>query len=60
MNRMDTKIKEMILYMANHYEAYIGKEFLKIEKLDAIINIMETRGISTISEGITSFKLEEH
>lgn len=59
-NRIDIKIKEMTLYMANHYEAYIGKELLKIEKLNAIINIMETKGISTISEGITSFKLEDH
>lgn len=58
-NRYDTKIKEMTLYMANHYEAYIGKEFLKIEKLDAIINVMETKGIPTISEGITSFQLED-
>lgn len=60
-NRYDTKIKEMTLVMANNYEAYIGKDFLKIEKIDALINLMETRGITTISEGLATINQEsEH
>lgn len=43
------KIRQMTLTMANNYEAYIGKEFLTIDKLEELYNIMTENKISTIS-----------
>lgn len=49
-NQNDNKIQEMSLEMANNYEAYIGKEYMSVDKLDQLILIMETQNIGTISE----------
>lgn len=51
-NYIDHKIREMSLEMANHYEAFLGKEYMSVEKLDQLIHIMETQNISTISEAL--------
>lgn len=57
-NQYDIKINEMILYMVNNYEAYIGKEFLRADKIDELIQLMETRGKATISEGLVAYSEE--
>ncbi|ROR23612.1 hypothetical protein EDD66_1135 [Mobilisporobacter senegalensis] len=58
MNQYDTKIKEITLYMANNYEAYIGKEFLRVEKMDGIIQLMQSQGLTTVSEGLAAWEQE--
>lgn len=60
LNQCDSKIKDSALYMANNYEAYVGKEFLKVEKIDQLIRLMEDNGLSTISEGVAFFHQEEN
>jgi hypothetical protein len=52
----EDKIKNLIMELVNTYEAYIGKEFMNVEKLDALAEIMEENQIKTISEAITYFK----
>lgn len=59
-NEYADKIKEMSLDMANHYEAYLGKEFLTIEKLDALAQLMNTRNIATISAALALLSKEEN
>ncbi len=51
-NQIDNKIKEMSLEMANSYEAFLGKEYMSVERIDQLIHIMETQNIGTISEAM--------
>ncbi|MGN6711295.1 hypothetical protein [Anaerocolumna jejuensis] len=52
-------IKNLSLEIASEYEAYIGKEFLIKEKLDALIQLMQEKNIATISEAITCYRTEQ-
>lgn len=52
----EEKIKNLTMELVNNYEAYIGKEFMNIEKIAALVEIMESNQIATISEAITYFK----
>lgn len=54
--RYEDKVKQMSMDIADNYEAYMGKEFMSVEKIDALINIMETENINTISESIKAYE----
>lgn len=51
----EEQIKEMSVTIANVYEMYMGKEFMSCEKIDALIQLMETRDITTISEAMNEY-----
>lgn len=52
----EEKIKNLTIELLNTYEAFIGKEFMNAEKLDALAEIMQEKQIGTISEAITYYK----
>lgn len=52
----EDKIKNLSMETANHYEAYMGKEFMSIDKLNILIDIMTDNDLKTISEAIGYYK----
>lgn len=48
------------LYITDHYEVYIGKEFMTIESLEALQEIMQNKNLSNLSEAIAAFKESKH
>ncbi|MDF2586392.1 MAG: hypothetical protein K0S41_233 [Anaerocolumna sp.] len=53
---MEDKIKSMSMEIASTYEAYLGKEFMSVEKLGILESFMEENGIESISEGILMYR----
>lgn len=49
------EIKELKLDISNNYESYLGKEYVNIEKLEVLIDIMEEEGLATVGEAIASY-----
>jgi len=49
------------LYIIDNYEVYIGKEFMSVDKIDALANIMNHSTVTNISEAIEEYrnKLDE-
>lgn len=66
-DRVCTEIKKtegyittLSMEIARNYEAYLGKEFMSIEKLDALSERMKDNNLTTISEAIASLKQEDN
>ena len=57
---MEEKVKEMSMNIVSNYEAYLGKEFMAIDKLDQLADIMNNNDLSTISEAINFYKGESN
>lgn len=55
---LEAKQKELEVNITSRYEAYLGKEFMNIERLDALISIMESGKARTVSEALATFKNE--
>lgn len=49
-------IKETALSMTDHYEVYMGKEFMTQERLDSLDRIIRNGAAANISEAIVVFK----
>lgn len=54
--RLEELIKQMGLKISTDYEAYMGKEFMDLVRIDSLISIMETGSALTVSEAITAYK----
>lgn len=52
--------KEKALSLADHYEVYVGKEFLSLERLSALEKLIAGGEAKNISEAITIFKSREY
>ncbi len=52
----EEKIKSLSMDIANNYEAFMGKEFMAIEKLNILIDIMTDNELKTISEALGFYK----
>lgn len=48
------------LYLTDHYEVYVGKEFMTLEKLEALEEIVQNQNAANLSEAIKVFKESEH
>jgi uncharacterized protein YdcH (DUF465 family) len=55
-SKTEDKIKALTLKIASQYEPFIGKDFMSCERLDALINILETGAADTISDAIVIYK----
>lgn len=53
--KMNDKSKKLGLELASNYETYLGNEYSDTEKIDALLNIMETGRAATISEAIAEY-----
>lgn len=49
---LEEKQKELSLRIASDYEAYLGKEFMTIERIEELIRIIEEEKASTIAEAV--------
>ncbi len=52
----EDKIKNLSMEIANHYEVYLGKEFMTLDKLSILSDIMTDNGLQTISEALSYYK----
>jgi hypothetical protein len=52
----EDNIKTLSLEIASKYEAYLGKEFIIVERLNALSELMTQNNLTTISEAIAEFK----
>jgi len=57
--KIEDKIKKLSIEIVMDYEAYLGKEFMTVEKLDHLVNLMTSNNLKTISEAITLYKEEK-
>jgi len=56
---LEENIKNLIMEISSNYEVYLGKEFMSIEKLDMLADVMSDNGLSTISEAIKLYTQNE-
>ena len=52
----DMAAKEKALFITDHYEVYIGKEYMTPEKLAALADIVRSGAASNISDAISVYK----
>ncbi|NLJ90307.1 MAG: hypothetical protein GX323_05340 [Clostridiales bacterium] len=55
----DEYIRNLSRELVENYEAYLGKEFMFVEKIDHLISLMENNGLENVSQAIASYKKEE-
>ncbi|MDD5949790.1 MAG: hypothetical protein PUC39_08720 [Lachnospiraceae bacterium] len=51
-----SELAALRLDISNQYEAYLGKEYVTLEKLDILIGIMEEEGVTTVGDAIAVYK----
>ncbi len=56
MEKLDSLIKEQRAYISTNYEAYLGKEFMNVEKLKELATIMKTTKAKTIANAIAMYR----
>ncbi len=52
----EDKIKNLSMEIANNYEVYLGKEFMSVDKIIILIDIMTDNNLKTISEAMSYYK----
>ncbi len=58
--KMEENIKLLSMGIASNYEAYLGKEFMSVEKLDLLADLMTSNNLTTISEAVAFYKQEDN
>lgn len=48
--------KECAINLSTQYEAYLGSEFMNVEQIDKLIQVMQEKGIATVSEAVHEMK----
>lgn len=51
-----TMVKEKKIYITDTYESYLGREFLQVDKLEALRRILAAKEASNLSEAIEIYK----
>ena len=52
---LEESIKNLTMELSSNYEVYLGKEYMSVEKLDMLADVMSDNNLSTISEAITLY-----
>jgi DNA repair exonuclease SbcCD ATPase subunit len=55
---LEENIKNLSMDITNTYEVYLGKEFMSVDKLEKLIQIIEENQLSTVSEAISFYRGE--
>ncbi len=55
--KAEEKMKALTIKMASEYEPFLGKEYMTIKRIDALINILEAGSATNVSEAIAFYKL---
>ncbi len=53
-------VKEKALYITDHFEVFVGKEFVTAERLEALEKIIAEGAAGNISEAVSVFKSREY
>lgn len=54
-NSLDDLVKKQRIYISSNYEAYLGKEFINIDKLTELKSIMKSGSADTISQAMAVY-----
>lgn len=52
----DENIRYLSLELVENYEAYLGKEFMSVEKIDQLISTMNEKGLENVSQALAVIK----
>lgn len=55
-DRLEDAVNKMEMDVSKKYDAYLGKDFLKVDKVDAIIEIIQKGEADTIGEAMEVYK----
>lgn len=55
----DENIKYLSRELVENYEAYLGKEFMSVENIEQLINIMTEKPLQKVSEAIVFYRKEK-
>jgi hypothetical protein len=53
---LEDVVKKMTLDISKKYESYLGKDLLKVDKIDALMEIIDKGEAKKISEAISVYK----
>ncbi len=56
--RAEEKVKLYSIEITNKYESFIGKEFLTMDKIDKLIDIIQSGQANTVAEAIAMYRKE--
>jgi hypothetical protein len=54
--KAEEKIKALTIKIASEYEPFIGKDLMSLERMDALINIIQAGSATTISEAVAFYR----
>ena len=54
--KLDDLIKQQRIYISSNYEAYLGKEFVNVQRLTELDNIISLGEAQTISQAMAVYK----
>ena len=54
--KLDDLIKQQRIYISSNYEAYLGKEFINVQRLTELDNIISLGEAQTISQAMAVYK----
>ena len=54
--KLDDLIKQQRIYISSNYEAYLGKEFINVQRLTELDNIISSGEAQTISQAMAVYK----
>ena len=54
--KLDDLIKQQRIYISSNYEAYLGKEFVNVQRLTELDNIISSEEAQTISQAMAVYK----
>lgn len=57
--RLENLVKEQRIYISSNYEAYLGKEYVTIDKLTELKQVMISGGAETVAQALAVYR-EEH
>ncbi len=52
----ENDVKNLSIYIADHYEGYLGKDFLQKERIDALLQILQKEEVGSLTEAITFYR----
>lgn len=53
---LDKLVNEQRIYISSNYEAYLGKEFMNVDKLQDLYSIMKTSDVDSIAQAVVVYK----
>ncbi|MBP1755711.1 MAG: hypothetical protein H6Q59_2109 [Firmicutes bacterium] len=57
LGKSEEKIKALTIKIASEYEPFLGKEYMTLKRVDALISILQAGNAANISEAVAFYKL---